>query len=329
MKPLCAGAVLAVAAALAFPAPLPAQGGAPAQRIVAPPPILDLTKLLPPAGHDLGGWAPKGKPQIYKGEDLFLYIDGGAEIFHEYGFRQVITQDYANPAGKTVTLDIYEMATPESAYGMFTFKTGAGGRPMAIGREGRLEDYYLNFWKGRCLATLVGPDAAADTLTGLELIGKALDARIGQAGERPVLPEIFPNAWAASGRIVYLRGPLALQNVHAFFPRDIFQFPEGVASDQGPLQIFVFRYVDEVECAKRTAAVRDAFRKSSAYRNYRELPGAQFEVVDAKENAVFGAAFGDCLGLIVNRGSQKAAADIFDILRRGRAALGRSPGARR
>jgi len=329
VKAVRAGAGLLLAASLAVPVLAGAEkGAAPAQSFAAPPPLLDLAALLP-SGPGLGGWAPKGKPQAYKGEDLFLYIDGGAEIFHEYGFRQVISQDYANPAGKTLTLDVYEMASPESAYGMFTFKTGAGGKVVAIGRDGRLEDYYLNFWKGRCLATLVGPDAAGDSLAGLDILGRALDTRIPSAGERPSLPTIFPKMWASSGRIIYLKGPLALQNVHAFFPRDMFQFPEGVASDQGPLQVFVFRYADEAECAKRMAAVRDAFRKSSAFRNYRELPAAQFEVIDAKENAVFGAAFGDCLGLIVNRGSQKAAADIFDILRSGRAALGPPPGGRR
>ena len=297
------------------------------QALTAPPALLDLVKLLPGAG-DLRGWAPKGKPQVYKGEDLFLYIDGGAEIFHEYGFRQVITQDYTNPSGKAVSLDIYEMATPEGAFGMYTFKTGAGGKAVPIGRDGLLEDYYLNFWKGRYLATVVGLDASAESLGGIERIGKAAESKIGLDGERPGLLAVLPKSWGAAGRTIYLKGILAVRNIYSFFARDAFLFREGVASDQGPLKVFVFRYGSKDECAGRFAAVRDAFRTSSAYRDFRDLPGGIFEIADAKDNRIFGAAFEDCLGLVINQGSQKAAADIFDLLRSRRAALPPSFGTR-
>jgi len=290
--------------------------------------LLDLAKFLP-GRADLQGWAPKDKPQLYKGDDLFLYIDGGAEIFHEYGFRQVITQDYANPTGKSVTLDIYEMATSECAYGMYTFKIGTKGKSLPIGQDAALEDYYLNFWKGRCLVTITGPDGRPDSLDGIVRIGRAVDAKIGLEGPRPALPGILPKTWAAAGRTVYVRGILGLQNIFAFFARDAFLFKEGVVFDLDKLKVFVLRYADPVDGRKRFAAVRDAFRKASAYQNFLELPGGIFEVTDTKGNAIFGAAFEDCLGLVVNRGSLKAAADIFDLLKSGRAALPASSGTRR
>jgi len=289
-----------------------------------PAPLLDLAKLLP-GRADLQDWAPKDKPQIYKGDDLFLYIDGGAEIFHEYGFRQVITQDYANPAGKTITLDIFEMATSECAYGMYSFKIGAKGKSLPIGQDASLEDYYLNFWKGRCLITITGPDGGPDSLSGIERIGRSVDAKINFEGPRPALPGVLPKTWAGTGRTVYVRGILGLQNIFTFFARDVFLFKEGVASDHGLLKVFVLRYSDADEGRKRFAAIKDAFQKASAYRDFQELPGGIFKVEDAKGNAIFGAAFEDCLGLVVNRGSRSAAAEIFDILKRGRAALPSAP----
>ena len=294
----------------------------------APAVLLDLAKYLP-GRADLQGWAPKDKPQLYKGDDLFLYIDGGAEIFHEYGFRQVITQDYANPAGKTVTLDIFEMAGPEGAYGMYTFKIGTKGRSLPVGQDASLEDYYLNFWKGRCLVTITGLDGGSENLSGVERIGRAVDAKIGLEGPRPALPGILPKTWTGAGRTVYIRGILGLQNIFTFFPRDVFLFEDGVASDQGLLKVFVLRYGGPDEGRKRFAAVKDAFRKASAYRNFQDLPGGIFEVADAKGNSIFGAAFADCLGLVVNRGSQRAASDIFDMLKSGRASLPAPSGTRR
>ena len=38
---------------------------------------------------DIGMWSAEGEPEVYAGDDLFVYINGGAEIYHEYGFVQV------------------------------------------------------------------------------------------------------------------------------------------------------------------------------------------------------------------------------------------------
>ncbi|MCK7482485.1 MAG: hypothetical protein M0C28_39200 [Candidatus Moduliflexus flocculans] len=45
------------------------------------------------------GWTQDGEPQEFEGEDLYTYIDGGAEIYQEYGFRRVVVQDYRNAGG--------------------------------------------------------------------------------------------------------------------------------------------------------------------------------------------------------------------------------------
>ena len=50
--------------------------------------------LYLPADNAAAGWAKDGAPQEFEGEDLYTYIDGGAEIYQEYGFRRVIVQDY-------------------------------------------------------------------------------------------------------------------------------------------------------------------------------------------------------------------------------------------
>jgi hypothetical protein len=110
----------------------------------------DLRALLP-AGGDARGWVKDGDPQEFVGEDLYTYINGGAEIYQEYGFRRVVVQDYENAAGKSVSLEIFEMETPAAAFGIFTFKRSGQGKSIAVGAE--LEDYYLNFWKGRFLVT--------------------------------------------------------------------------------------------------------------------------------------------------------------------------------
>ena len=50
-----------------------------------------------PGVEELDGWAPSGKAQYVEGDDLFLLINGGAEVYHEYGFKQAAALGYKSP----------------------------------------------------------------------------------------------------------------------------------------------------------------------------------------------------------------------------------------
>ena len=138
----------------------------------------DTLAALVPEDGAVPGWSRDGDLQEYVGEDLYTYIDGGAEIYQEYGFRRVVLQDFKNAAGKSVSLEIFEMETPEAAYGIFTFKRSGEGNNVPLGLGAELEDYYLNFWKGRYLVTLTGFDETSETLAGLQAVGGKVDEKI-------------------------------------------------------------------------------------------------------------------------------------------------------
>jgi hypothetical protein len=131
-----------------------------------------------PADSDLEGWAPSDTARTFVGEDLFLLINGGAEKYHEFGFRQVVTQRYDGPNDKQVSVEVFEMQDAVAADKIYAYKTSADGEPLPIGSEARLEDYYLNFKKGRFLVTLVGFDSESDTRDGLIAIARAVEQRL-------------------------------------------------------------------------------------------------------------------------------------------------------
>jgi hypothetical protein len=49
-----------------------------------------LTDLLPSI-NELEGFELKSEPEYYQGDDLFYLINGGADIYLEYGFKDVIS----------------------------------------------------------------------------------------------------------------------------------------------------------------------------------------------------------------------------------------------
>lgn len=206
----------------------------------------DLSGYLPASG-EVAGWKLGGAPTNYRGDELFAMIDGGADIYREYGFRQVLSAEYEGAGDKSIKVEIYEMESSAAAYGIYTFKAGVGGKALAIGQEALWEDYYLNFWKGNLLVTVIGPDPEGETVRGAVALAKAVAARITQTGERPELARLMLGEPLAFSRPKYVRGSLGLANSSVFDRGNIFRIREGMIGAVGDCQAFVFRYSDERE----------------------------------------------------------------------------------
>ncbi len=62
---------------------------------------------------------------VYPGDYLFDYINGGAPLYLEYGFHEVASQELETH-GRTYIFDVYRMASPLAAWGIFSVRRPAG-----------------------------------------------------------------------------------------------------------------------------------------------------------------------------------------------------------
>ncbi|MDH7494192.1 MAG: hypothetical protein QHH44_09915, partial [Candidatus Saccharicenans sp.] len=69
------------------------------------------------------GWKKSDRLITFTRVDLYNYIDGGAELFLEFGFEKVYIQGYRS-VNSELTLEIYQMESPESALGVYLAKCG-------------------------------------------------------------------------------------------------------------------------------------------------------------------------------------------------------------
>jgi hypothetical protein len=206
----------------------------------------ELRRLLP-ADNEVPGWTRSGAPQHYRGEKLFEMIDGGAEIYHEYGFSQVLRADYENKNGHTVTLEIYEMSDPAAAYGIYSFTSGNGGQSVAIGQEAMLSGYYLNFWKGNLFVTVIGSNSDQATVQGVLALAGMVARHYEPVAERPPLVNLLLAKPLPLTNPLYVRGDLGVMNSYVFDQENIFHVHEGVIGSADDYRVFVFRYRDEKE----------------------------------------------------------------------------------
>ncbi len=259
-------------------------------------------KLLPEQ-EELDSWRAASPPAVYDEDDLFVYINGGADIYLEYGFEAVLVQEYERAPGESLTLEIFEMSDACSAFGMYTFKTGDEGKELELGNGGFLESYYLNFWKGRHLVTLTGFEETAGCRSEIDRIAKAVAPGIPDSGLTPELVHVLEDEGLAINSIEFFKGHLGLFNCRAFFIKDVFRFDEGVKGDYSDgSRLFVFRYADALECRQRFAAVKNEFNSSDAYK---KAQGAAMDgklaFFDEQGMLILGRTHNDCILIAVMR----------------------------
>jgi hypothetical protein len=218
--------------------------------------------------REVDGWKISSAPRYFGPDNLFDLINGGAEIYVEFGLVRMVTADYRTPSSKTqtVTVEVYDMGTPNGAFGRTArFLEGLAdpsesgkGLPAELVDLGILGEGDLVFWKGKYLGhmTLLEEDPAADI------------AAIAEAGKQ-ILPRFA--AFLASR----IQGPAAIPEVFARFPaegrigRSEAWFPGDVLGIEGLGAGYAMRYKsgEHAWTAFATEEFADAKAAESAWKS--------------------------------------------------------------
>lgn len=271
---------------------------------------------LLPAAENLKGWRAKSDPRTFEGEDLFVYINGGADIYNEYGFKSVLVQEYEKGEKHTVILEVFAMNDPGAAYGVYTFKNGAKGRKVPWGQGGMFEDYYLNFWQGEYAVTLTALDDAPQTLQGLEEIAEAVDARLPEAAPKPGLADALPREGLIEPSVEYMRGSLGLFNALPLFADCVFGFTEAVKGDyREGYSLLAVLYSDAAASGRMLEELKQRFSESTDYNDYCSQEDG-FQVKDRGDRAIFAESSGSYIILGIRNPNTSAAESSLNELKR-------------
>jgi len=225
---------LAVPSTFAFPAATAAPGAgqpaAGAQAASAAPARRDFPPdFMGPAG--IAGWVLTEAPRAFAKDSLYGYVDGGAEIFLQYGFRNLWVYRFLpeKPEGdKEITLELYRMASPAAAFGIFSTRR-EGNEPVSpsirtthwLGRE------QTNMVKGDLYANILAAGCTQDEVAAFAM---SLDRHL-PAGDT-LLPRAFfcmPEFNLIRGSERYICGGAAAANESPLLGADFWGFKEGRA----------------------------------------------------------------------------------------------------
>jgi len=208
--------------------------------------------LCPP--KNIGVWSAEGEPEVYIGDELFAYINGGAEIYHEYGFVRIAVQRYRR-GDDNVSVEIYTMEG--DAFGIYSFARSSKGHAVNLGDGATAADYYMHFWSGPDLAVITAENEFEDFREAVSEIATAIAGCLQPSGVEPGLLDQLPIEGRVTGSEVYFSGRLAFMNVTRPAAILFSGFEEGAAAGhESGEQIVVLRWADKAAAVEALQVAR-------------------------------------------------------------------------
>lgn len=221
----------------------------------------DFSRSIP---AKIGSWQASGKDHVYNRETLYDYMDGGAEVYLAFDFRQVWTRKYSAPGGKELSLDIYDMGSSEEAFGIFSCDREDPG--AGIGQDSTYGFGLLRFRQGRFFVTVM--TAEEDEAAGKAVldVGRAVVKELGPSGPGPDMVGFLPEGSLRPDRTSYFHANVSLNNRYFIASENIFGldrstdcvFAEYGTGSGGPGFLLIIRYPGD----ERTLAARRSFLSS-------------------------------------------------------------------
>jgi len=185
--------------------------------------------LLPP-DRFLGVWGRVAAPVAFTRADLYGRINGGAEVFLELGFEQLVVQRYRNAAGATpggssptgaeIEVEIYRMADATAARGIYLARRGTEARDPTLRERHTAGRHQLMLQRDRYFVVVTNRSGA--DVAVLVRFGRQVASGIRADGPVPALA-LLPREGLVAGSERLLRGAVGLQAIYTLGEGDLLQ----------------------------------------------------------------------------------------------------------
>jgi hypothetical protein len=202
-----------------------------------------------------------GETKLYVGDDLFDLINGGAELYHEYGFVEVLAASIV-VQDTPLKAEIFDMGSTEAAWGIFGMTASNNAVAFSTGDTARKGEGFLQFIKGSYMVYLY-----YDQIEETELVQTAecIAANIKGSSDLPEFMQVVDARKEKPENIIFFRGNLGLSGIYNFHYKDVFGYSRGAAAIYPDLKVILLDYDDFESCIDHYNTARDFFIKNTKY----------------------------------------------------------------
>jgi len=162
-------------------------------------------------------WQLSTPPEIYHPENLYEYIDGGAELYLSFGFSELISTTYQSDQAAPIRVDIFDMSDSRNAFGVFTHSRETVERDFGQGSQ--VFAGLLLFWQDRYFVSILCSPETELSRSAVFDLGHLIESVIADTGQIPELIQQLPSKGLERASIKYFKHPAWL-NTHFFISND-------------------------------------------------------------------------------------------------------------
>ena len=219
---------------------------------------------LLPDSEELLGWVQSRAPSTYQGKTLYRDRANTAatspDLYYAYGFQRQAEVEYQAPqfgSKPLILLEIFDMGTPENAYGIYSFYTYPHMNFEWIGAKAMLSGGYLRFAKGKYFVQIEGYEFATGIREGMIALAKDVAAEINDPPPEPRMLTHLPNNNKIYGSTKLFHSNWTLRQIYSTLPANVPQLIEAAVGISAHYQnnpntkdltdaqiVFIFRYPD-------------------------------------------------------------------------------------
>ena len=155
---------------------------------------------------EVDGWTAAGIPRSFFPDTLYEYIDGAAESYIGYDFRELAVAEFAQAgAAGSLTLEIYDMGDALDAFGIYSAERFPDNKTVDVGTHGYIEGDVLNFVAGSNYVKLFCFNGGESTASILGTFARKIASAAGPKGAIPALFSAFPKDGLVPNSEKYIR----------------------------------------------------------------------------------------------------------------------------
>ena len=147
--------------------------------------------------------------QSYAGKALYGYINGGADLYHEYGFERLSVQEL-RLEGEPYLCEVYRMTDPGSAFGIFSVSHGECAPDDSLPRASCVSRYAIQWAISRYFLRVASTSGSPAAQAGGLLLARLLSSKIRE--DLWTIPPVAAAAGATERTLLVVRGILGMQN---------------------------------------------------------------------------------------------------------------------
>jgi len=210
-----------------------------------------------PKSDGVKGWKIAKEIEIYNEQNLVKFMHDETEVYQAYDFVELALAEYRNPrlgSEPILRAEIYDMGTPENAFGIYTFNRNPQADFKIIGNETAITMLTIDTWKGKYFVHIRLYEFSDDIREGAENIAKYMINQIRGTTKPPDILKLLPQDSFVKHSERYFRDHTIFSKIHTTISKNILNLNEstiGLAAEylhpksknpRDTLSVFLIKY---------------------------------------------------------------------------------------